>query len=90
MKQPSFADLAYDNKKKITLKERFFGEMVAVLPWSILLKPIKPQYPQLPRGRAPVPVKTLLRVYLMQQWYPLSYPAMGAAVMILSRCAELD
>jgi len=34
MKQPSFADLAYDNKKKITRKERFLGEMDSVLPWS--------------------------------------------------------
>ena len=39
MKQSSFSDMAYDRKKK-TRKERFLGEMDAVLPWDLLLAPI--------------------------------------------------
>ena len=76
MKQPSFADLAYENKKKITRKERFLGEMDSVLPWSVMLKPIKTKYPKGSRGLPPVSVDTLLRIYFMQQWYGLSDPAM--------------
>ena len=40
MKQTSFSDLAYEHKKKTTRKERFLGEMEAILPWDELLKPI--------------------------------------------------
>ena len=49
MKQSSFSDMAYDQKKK-TRKERFLGEMDAVLPWDILLAPIEAHYPK--RGGA--------------------------------------
>ena len=76
MKQSSFSDLAYENKKKITRKEKFLGEMEKVLPWQILLEPVRRHYPKGKRGRPPVSVETLLRTYFMQQWYGLSDPAM--------------
>jgi len=93
MKQPSFADLAYDNKKKVTRKERFLGEMDSVLPWAVLLKPIKRQYPKSSRGRPPIPVETLLRIYFMQQWYGLSDPAMEDSlydIESMRRFAKID
>ncbi len=46
MKQPTFADLAYENKKKVTRKERFLGEMDSVLPWQVMLKSIKKSTPK--------------------------------------------
>jgi transposase, IS5 family len=76
MKQSSFSDLSYDNKKKKTRKERFLGEMDAILPWPVLLKPIKRKYPKGDRGRPPVSLERMLRIYFMQQWYALSDPAM--------------
>ena len=93
MKQPSFADLAYENKKKVTRKERFLGEMDSVLPWSVMLKPIKTKYPKGSRGRPPVPVESLLRIYFMQQWYGLSDPAMEDSlydIESMRRFAKLD
>jgi len=93
MKQPSFADLAYENKKKITRKERFLGEMDSVLPWSVMLKPIKTKYPKGSRGRPPVSVETLLRIYFMQQWYALSDPAMEDSlydIESMRRFAKVD
>ena len=36
MKQSSFSDLAYEHKKKTTRKERFLGEMDAILPWQYM------------------------------------------------------
>ncbi len=34
MKQLSFASLAYENKKKLTKREKFLNEMEAVVLWS--------------------------------------------------------
>jgi IS5 family transposase len=76
MKQSSFSDLAYEHKKKTTRKERFLREMDEILPWSVLLKPIKRKYPKGLRGRPPVLLETMLRIYFMQQWYGLSDPSM--------------
>ncbi len=76
MKQPSFSDLAYEQKKKKTRKERFLGEMDAILPWKQLLKPILKKYPKPGNGRRPIPAEVMLRIYFMQQWYGLSDPGM--------------
>ena len=76
MKQSSFSDLAYEHKKKTTRKERFLGEMDAILPWKQLLKPILKHYPKPGNGRRPIPAEVMLRIYFMQQWYGLSDPGM--------------
>ncbi len=74
--KPSFSDLAYKNKKKVTRKQRFLEKMDEVLPWEPLLEPILSKYPKSHKGRRPVPARVMLRIYLMQQWYGLSDPAM--------------
>ena len=74
--KPSFSDLAYKNKKKITRKQRFLEKMDEILPWELLLEPILSKYPKSPKGRRPIPPGVMLRIYLMQQWYGLSDPAM--------------
>ena len=76
MKQGSFAEMEYQSKKKTTRKERFLGEMDALLPWDILLKPIRKRYPRAGNGRPPIAPEVMLRIYFMQQWYGLSDPAM--------------
>ena len=74
-KQPSFSDLEYTHKKKTTRRERFLQEMDSIIPWSVLVKPIKRCYPQGHTGRPPVPLEAMLRIYFLQQWYGLSDPA---------------
>ena len=74
--KPSFSDLAYKNKKKVTRKQRFLEKMDEILPWEPLLEPILSKYPKSRKGRRPVPAKVMLRIYLLQQWYGLSDPAM--------------
>jgi IS5 family transposase len=76
MKQPSFSDMAYDQKKKKTRKEQFLGEMDQVLPWDVLLAPVLEHYPKAGNGRRPIGAEVMLRIYFMQQWYALSDPAM--------------
>lgn len=76
MKQSSFASLAWETKKKITRREKFLAEMEAVMPWDELLAVIEPRYAKGDRGRPPMGLERMLRLYFMQQWFNLSDPAM--------------
>ena len=73
-KQQTFAGLAWKNKGKVTRREQFLGEMNQIIPWSLLLKLIKPYYPKAGRGRQPLGLEKMLRIYLLQIWFDLSDP----------------
>lgn len=73
--QRTFASVAWADKKKITRRERFLAEMNAVIPWAALVALIEPHYPRPRRGRPPMPIETMLRIYFLQQWFDLSDPA---------------
>ena len=66
--------MAYDTKGKVTRRERFLREMDAVIPWARLLALVAPHYAVAGRGRRPLPLETMLRVYFLQQWFDLSDP----------------
>lgn len=74
MKQTTFSGLAWSTKGKVTRRERFLGEMDAVIPWSRLLALIEPHYPSSGQGRPPIGLERMLRVYFLQQWFNLSDP----------------
>lgn len=74
MKQTTFASLAWDGKKRVTRRERFLGEMDAVIPWARIIGLIEPHYPKGESGRPPKPLAVMLRIYFMQQWFNLSDP----------------
>jgi transposase, IS5 family len=76
MKQTTFASAAWDKKGKVTRRERFLGEMDAVIPWKHLNRLIEPHYPKAGNGTQPMPQERMLRIYFMQQWFNLSDPAM--------------
>ncbi len=80
MNQLSFSDAEYAGKRKKTRREVFLSEMEQVVPWKSLLGLIEPFYPLAGRGRHPYPLKTMLRVHLMQNWFGLSDPAMEEAL----------
>ena len=80
MKQLSFATLTYQHKKIITKREKFLNEMGKVVPWERLLKRIEPHYPKAGKGRPPMPMECMLRIYFLQQWYALSDPAAEEAL----------
>jgi hypothetical protein len=75
-KQPAFPSLRDAMMKKQTRRELFLADMDAVVPWTRLLALIEPHYPKIgPKdGRPPMPLKTMLRVYFLQNWYALSDP----------------
>lgn len=72
--QRTLASVAYDSKRKVTRRERFLQEMDAVIPWAQLEALVAPHYPKPGRGRRPLPLATMLRVYFLQQWFDLSDP----------------
>jgi IS5 family transposase len=80
MKQTSFASAEFLGKKKVTRRERFLAEMEAVVPWSRLVELILPHYPDGKRGRPPMGVERMLRVYFLQQWYGLADEALEDAI----------
>ena len=72
-RQQSFADLDYSHKKRRTRREIFLNEMEVVVPWRNLLLHIEPHYPKSGRrGRQPMVLESMLRIYCMQNWVNLS------------------
>ena len=54
--------------------------MEEVIPWTQLLAVIEPFYPKGERGRSPVGLERMLRVYFLQQWYGLADEALEDAL----------
>lgn len=80
MSQHSYSDSASTNKKKVTRRERFLGEMDQVVPWQRLFEVIRPYYPLGKMGRPPFALEKMVRVYCLQQWFALSDPALEDAL----------
>ena len=72
MKQPTFSDIEYGFRKKKTRKEEFLNKMEAMIPWEAWIEMIRPYYPTGERGRPPKEIETMLRMYLLQNWFNLS------------------
>ena len=83
MKQISFAQAEYQNKKKVTRRERFLTQMEALVPWQRLIDALSPSYfPNATgkRGRPPIGLERMLRIYFLQQWYALADEALEDAI----------
>ncbi len=80
MRQVSFEDASYWNRTKKTRKQRFLSQMDTVLPWEAMLDMIRPFYYKGGKGRPPIELETMLRIYFLQQWYGYSDPAMEDAL----------
>jgi len=79
-KQISFAQAEFAGKKRITRREKFLGDMEKVMPWGRLVGVVEPHYPRGERGRPPVGIERMLRIYFLQQWYALSDEALEDAI----------
>jgi IS5 family transposase len=78
--QTSFTQMEYAAKKKPTRRERFLGDMEKLIPWQALIETIAPFYPKGERGRPPMGMEKMLRVYFLQQWYALADEALEDAL----------
>ena len=71
--QTSFSELEYAAKKKLTRRDHFLAEIEAVTPWAALEAEIAPFYPKGEgRGRPPIGLHRMLRMYIAQQCFGLS------------------
>ena len=78
--QGTFASVAWNQKGKVTRRERFLAEMDAVIPWARLMARIEPHYPKAGAGRQPLGLEKMLRIYFLQQWFNLSDPQAEDAI----------
>lgn len=81
--QISFSQAEYSKKKKTTRRERFLSQMERVVPWARLVEVVEPYYPKTGpqlRGRPPIGLERMLRMYCIQQWYGLADEAVEDAV----------
>jgi len=67
--QPSFEKFA-----RASRREQFLNTMEAVVPWAELEALIEPHYPKAGKGRQPVGLGIMLRIYFLQHWFNLSDP----------------
>ena len=91
--QTSFAQAEFAAKKKTTRREAFLTRMDEVIPWPKLLAVLEPFYPKGGRGRPPVGLERMLRVYFLQQWYGLADEALEDALydsQALQQFARID
>jgi IS5 family transposase len=79
-RQGSFSQAEYAGKKKQTRRDRFLAEMEQVVPWARLVARLRPFYPKGERGRPPVGLERMLRIYFLQQWYGLADEALEDAL----------
>lgn len=72
MKQQTFSDIEYSQRKRITRREEFLNVMEDIIPWDEWVALIRPYYPTGERGRRPKGIEKMLRMYLLQNWFNLS------------------
>ena len=71
--QSSFSEAEYARKKKLTRRDRFLAEIELATPWTALMAVIDPVYPKGDgRGRPPIGLARMLRMYVAQQCFGLS------------------
>src|SRR6188768_3475073 len=78
--QGSFSQAEYAGKKKQTRRDKFLAEMEQVVPWARLVARLRPLYPKDERGRPPIGLERMLRIYFLQQWYGLADEALEDAL----------
>ena len=81
--QPSFTDIEYGNRRRVSRRERFLATMESTIPWARWIGVIEPHYyASSPgkKGRKAKPVETMLRMYLLQVWFSLSDEGVEEAI----------
>src|SRR5438094_9234523 len=81
MKQRTLAMMTgFGQYTRKTRRAIFLEEMEQVVPWGELCALVAPHYPQPGKGRPPVGVERMLRIYFLQQWFNLSDPGVEEAL----------
>src|SRR4030081_4017979 len=79
-RQGSFSQAEYAGKKRRTRRDKFLAELEEVVPGARLVDRLQPFHPKGERGRPPVGLERMLRIYFLQQWYGLADEALEDAL----------
>ena len=71
-RQLSFASYERSQHTRPTRRETFLAEMDRIIPWAQFISVIEPHYFAGGRGRPPVGIEPMLRMYFVQCWFNLS------------------
>ncbi len=74
------AQTGFDQWGRKSKREQFLDEMNAVVPWPRRQALVEPHYAKAGKGRHPVGLEIMLRIYFVQQWFKLSDPGMEDAL----------
>jgi IS5 family transposase len=81
MKQQTLAVAAgFERFQKQSRRAEFLSAMDVLVPWNDLAALVEPHYPNSGKGRPPVGVERMLRIYFLQQWFNLSDPGVEDAL----------
>jgi len=80
MKQQTFADMEYSNRKRQTKRDEFLKIMDDIIPWEEWVAFIKPIYFDNKVGRPARGIEIMLRMYLLQSWFNLSDEAVEDSI----------
>ena len=81
MKQQTLAVAAgFERFGRQSRRAEFLSQMEVGVPWAELVALVKPHYPDTGKGRPPVGIERMLRIYFLQQWFNLSDPAVEDAL----------
>jgi IS5 family transposase len=80
MRQTTLASVGFERHGRTTRRAAFLAEMDQVVPWKMLCGLIEPHYPKPGKGRHPVGLERMLRIYFLQQWFNLSDPGVEEAL----------
>ena len=90
-RQGSFSQAEYAGKKKQTRRDKFLAEMERVVPWARLVERLRPFYPKGERGRPPIGLERMLRLYTFCSSNGTGWPTRPwrTRFTIAKRCAAL-
>lgn len=86
MKQQTLAMAAdqnegYERFRKPTRRDEFLATMEQIVPWQELCSVIEPHYPKPGKGRPPIGLERMLRMYFIQHWFNLADDACEDALL---------
>lgn len=86
MKQATLAAAAdrgaeFERFRKPTRRDMFLQTMDSIVPWADLCAVIEPYYPKAGKGRPPIGLERMLRMYFVQHWFNLADEACEEALL---------
>ncbi len=72
---------SFEQHRRATRRDKFLSTMEHIVPWAELCAVIEPHYPKAGKGRPPVGLERMLRMYFVQHWFNLADEACEEALL---------